>query len=179
MADADDIWAAKSDEELLEATRELDEYTEEGERVIRAELQRRQLPPPDPPIGRCARCGRSIFPNIRRDRCIQCGEPFPPEIMRALGAGSPEIALVPVFRTSDAGLMGLAKSLLENEGIENFARGENVQDLFGVGRIGGYNYITGPAELWVRAEDEERVRVLLDGFSAAPVEPSADPNDGA
>lgn len=41
MGDAEDIWRAKTDEELLEAGEELSEYTEDGERIIRAELHRR------------------------------------------------------------------------------------------------------------------------------------------
>lgn len=179
MADADEIWAAKSDEELLDAARELGEYTEEGERVIRAELRRRRLPPPDPPIARCSGCGRSIFRTRRRDECSQCGEAFSSEIMQAIGAQSPEVALVSVLHTADAGLLGFAKSLLENEEIEHFVRGENVQDLFGVGRLGGYNVITGLAELWVRADDEERARVLLSGLGEMRLEPSTDPNDDA
>lgn len=57
------------------------------------------------------------------------------------------------------------------------ARGEGVQDLFGVGRVGGHNYVTGPAELWVRADDEERARLLLDGISELPVEPPDEPDE--
>jgi hypothetical protein len=44
MADAEAIWADKADDELLEAAGELSEYTEEGERIILAELERRGLP---------------------------------------------------------------------------------------------------------------------------------------
>lgn len=179
MANADEIWAAKSDEELLEAARDLGEYTEEGERVIRAELRRRRLPPPDPPIGRCSQCGRSIFRNHRRDACAQCGEPFPSEVMQATGARGADVVLVSVLRTADAGLLGFATSLLQNEEIEHFVRGENVQDLFGVGRLGGYNFVTGPAELCVRADDEERARVLLEGLSDVPPEPAAGSDDDA
>ena len=179
MADAEAIWATKTDDELLEAAGELSEYTEEGERIIRAELQRRGLPQPDPPIGECSRCGRSIARNHSGDECSQCREPFPPEILRALGLQTPEPALVPVLRTGDAGLIPLAKSLLEGEGIEYLVRGENVQDLFGVGRVGGYNYVTGPAEFWVHTQDVERARTLLDGLGGLPPEPGADPNDDA
>ena len=84
MADAEAIWAAKTDDELLEAAAELSEYTKEGERVIRAELERRGLPKPDPPIGKCSRCGRSIARNHPHDKCSQCGGAFPPEILRML-----------------------------------------------------------------------------------------------
>ena len=41
VADAKDIWAAKSDEALLEASEQLSEFTEEGGRIIRDELRRR------------------------------------------------------------------------------------------------------------------------------------------
>lgn len=179
MTDADDLWAARSDEELLRAASELDEYTEEGERIIRAELRRRHLPPPAPAVGRCARCGRSIFDNVERHACAQCGEPYSADVAEALGGGSVEVRLVPVLRTADAGLMLFAKSLLEGELIVCEARGERVQDYFGVGRLGGYNVITGPASLWVRATDEPRARTLLDGLSDASAQPPTDANDEA
>jgi hypothetical protein len=179
MADAEGIWAVKTDDELLEAAGELSEYTEEGERIIRAELQRRGLPLPDPPIGRCYRCGRSIARNQVDAVCSQCGEPFPSEVLRVLGAQTPEVTLVPILRTGDPGLIPLAKSLLEGEGIEYLVRGEDLQDLFGAGRIGGYNYVTGPAEFWVNTEDAERARTLLDALDAPPPELAADPNDDA
>jgi hypothetical protein len=170
MRDAEAIWAAKTDDELLEAAGELSEFTEEGEGIIRAELHRRGLPQPDPPIGRCSRCGRSIASNHLGDECSQCGEPLPPEIVRELGGQVPETPLVPVLRTGDAGLIPLAKSLLESEGIEYLVRGENIQDLFGLGRISGYNYATGPAEFWVHAHNAERARTLLEELNAVPTE---------
>ena len=45
------IWREKSDEDLLEAAANLDEYTEEGRRVIEEELERRRLEPPGPDEG--------------------------------------------------------------------------------------------------------------------------------
>lgn len=179
MADTDDIWATKSDEELLDAAGELGDYTEQAERQILAELRRRHLPTPGPPMGRCVKCGRYIWPNRLREACGQCAEPFPQAILQALGDGDPQIALVRVLQTADAGLMGFAKSLLDSEGIANSSRGDNLQDLFGVGRFGGHNYITGPAELWVRADDEERARALLEGVSDVPVEPESGPDENA
>ncbi len=74
----------------------------------------------------------------------------------------PDIELVPVFETGDAGLTAIVKSILEGEGIDYLLRGEGVQDLFGAGRLtAGFNYITGPAQFLVRSEDEERARELL------------------
>jgi hypothetical protein len=96
-----------------------------------------------------------------------------------LRARTPEDALVLVLRTGDAGLIMFAKSLLEQEGIEYFVHGKNLQDLFGGGRLGGYNYVAGPAEFRVRAGDAELARVLLHGLSGTPPEPDADSNDDA
>jgi hypothetical protein len=49
MTGAEQIWIAKTDEQLAEASTRLVTYTAEGERVIRAELKRRacltRLPP--------------------------------------------------------------------------------------------------------------------------------------
>jgi hypothetical protein len=99
--------------------------------------------------------------------------------LRLLGAQTPEVTLEPVLRTADAGLIPLAKSLLEAEGIEYLVRGENLQDLFGAGRLGGYNRIIGPAEFLVHAHNAERARTLLDGLDALPSEPTTEPNDDA
>jgi hypothetical protein len=159
MENAGEIWAAKSDDELVEASGELFEYTEEGERIIRAELQRRGLPEPDPPVGTCARCGRAIASNHPGDRCSECEEPFPPDILRRLAAGQrPEPALVCVLRTEDAGLVPLAKSMLDEEGIEHL--------------------VHGAAEFWAREEDAERGRALLDGLAAMSAQPDVDPDAG-
>jgi len=32
----------------------------------------------------------------------------------------------------------------------------------------GFNYVTGPAEFWVRAEDAEHSRTLLQGLTSDP-----------
>ena len=102
MSESEEIWRAKSDDELLEASEDLSEYTEEGERIIRAELQRRGLPKPDPPIGSCPACGRPIARYHQGDQCSQCGEPLPPDILRALGAAANESTDdMTMARTSD------------------------------------------------------------------------------
>lgn len=43
MSHAEEIWRGRTDEQLLEAARLLDDYTEEGRSVIRAELIRRGM----------------------------------------------------------------------------------------------------------------------------------------
>ena len=88
----------------------------------------------------------------------------------------PDIELVPVFQTSDASLIALAKSLLEAEQVDYLVRGEGVQDLFGFGRFAtGFNPITGAPVFLVREADADRARMLLQDLSAS-TEPS-DPHD--
>ncbi|OFW11496.1 MAG: hypothetical protein A3H96_00915 [Acidobacteria bacterium RIFCSPLOWO2_02_FULL_67_36] len=80
---------------------------------------------------------------------------------------TPDAELVKVFVTGDAGLIGVARSLLDAEGIDYMLRGEGLQDLFGIGRVSGYNYVVGPAEFWVRSEDAARVTALLNDLGAS------------
>jgi hypothetical protein len=53
MNDAEALWRGKTDEEVADAARQLSDYTEEGERIIRGELRRRgmaEAPPTERPI---------------------------------------------------------------------------------------------------------------------------------
>jgi hypothetical protein len=92
---ADDIWGGKADEEVLAAAAHLYDYTEEGDRLIRAELIRRGLPEAPPAIGACVACGRSIPANHPPTTCQQCETPFPADIVGALLAAPPLPAAIP------------------------------------------------------------------------------------
>ena len=48
--DSEEVWRSKQDSDVLAAADRLADYTEEGDRLIRAELKRRGLPEP-PPTG--------------------------------------------------------------------------------------------------------------------------------
>jgi Putative prokaryotic signal transducing protein len=85
---------------------------------------------------------------------------------------TPDAELVPVFKTGDAGLIAIAHSLLEGEKIDYFVRGEGLQDLFGLGRATNYSFAIGPAEFWVRAEDADNARTLLQDLIASGEKPS-------
>ncbi|HET9940575.1 MAG TPA: DUF2007 domain-containing protein [Candidatus Eisenbacteria bacterium] len=70
--------------------------------------------------------------------------------------------LVTVFETGEPAFVALAKSVLDSAGIEFTAKGEGLQDLFGVGRFpGGANLVTGPVAFQVRPEDADRAKTLL------------------
>jgi hypothetical protein len=109
--------------------------------------------------------------------CPKCGGEFPSQVTtcprcdvetvdRLPGPEpAPDLQLVKVFATGDAGLIGLVKSLLESEGVDYLLRGDGLQDLFGFGRVTSFNYIVGPAEFWVRQADGDRARDLLKDLS--------------
>ncbi|MFN2370593.1 MAG: DUF2007 domain-containing protein [Candidatus Krumholzibacteriia bacterium] len=77
-----------------------------------------------------------------------------------------DLDLVTVLATSDLGLIDIAEGLLEGAGILFLAKGEGVQDLFGLGRLTAVNPITGPVEIQVNAADAESARQLLEDLIA-------------
>ena len=89
---------------------------------------------------------------------------------------------VTVLRTGDPALLAVAKSVLSEAGIPSLSKGEGIQDLFGLGRVGtGYNVLTGPVELQVMRENEHDARRLLAALEeGAEVDVAFDvPEDGA
>jgi hypothetical protein len=77
-------------------------------------------------------------------------------------AGVPGSDLVCVFRTGDEGLVAIGKSILDGEGIKYIARNAELQDLFGLGRIGGsFNFVIGSVDFLVSPGDVARARALL------------------
>lgn len=81
---------------------------------------------------------------------------------------TPDVEFACVLSTGDAGLIAVARSLLEGEQIDYFVKGDGLQDLFGLGRIsGGFSFAMGPAEFWVRQEDADRARELLGDLTAS------------
>ena len=79
---------------------------------------------------------------------------------------TPDVEFVSILATGDPGVIAFAKSLLEGEQIDYFVRGDGLQDLFGLGRMTGFNFAMGPAEFLVRSDDADRARELLDGLTA-------------
>jgi hypothetical protein len=80
---------------------------------------------------------------------------------------APEVALVPVFATGNDALIALAQSLLDQADIDYLLRGDP-PGLFGVGRSPGFPAAKSTAEFWVRADDEVRVKELLEDLIADP-----------
>ena len=73
----------------------------------------------------------------------------------------PDAQLTVVLRTADEGLTMLAKSILDAENINYIVKGQGVQDILGLGRLGGFNYVTGPVEFLVHKDDADSARAAL------------------
>ena len=78
-------------------------------------------------------------------------------------APEPNVELVSVLATGDGGLIAIAKSLLEAEGIDYFVRGDGPPGPFGT----ALNFAMGPTEFCVRTEDAARARGLLEELQAS------------
>ena len=103
--------------------------------------------------------------------CADCGATLvsgaaPDTLPGAKPAPDPDLELVPVVTASQEADIVIIESLLADAGIPYLARGERIQDLFGLGRVVVVNPITGPVEFTVAAADAEAARQILADFIA-------------
>jgi hypothetical protein len=104
----------------------------------------------------CPKCSSEFQPGYTE--CARCEvalveelpPPPPPEYQE----------LKTVLVAPDETILMVAISRLEAAGIPCFTT-NNTQDLFGLGRIAGYNLATGPQELQVPPEEWERAVEIL------------------
>jgi hypothetical protein len=120
----------------------------------------------------CRSCRSEYRPGIAH--CSDCGG----ELLPGDLPDSPDLRLkepppqpVTVFTSRNPALFPVARSILESEEVPYFVRGEELQDLFGIGRIGlGFNPLVGPIEIQVPAAEAERARELLTGVEPPETE---------
>jgi len=75
---------------------------------------------------------------------------------------STESDLITIFESGNQGIIAFVKSILDSAEIPYLVKGENIQNLFGLGVIGtGFNPISGPVQIQVNREDESAARELL------------------
>ena len=120
----------------------------------------------------CPDCGGEYRDGFTQ--CADCGGPLvaaaPPEPPPAEEPETDE-GLVCVLETGDPAEMAFVESLLLEAGIEYTKQGDRVQDLFGIGRLGGFNVLTGPARLLVAQEHAEAAEEILRDLPQAETEP--------
>jgi hypothetical protein len=89
---------------------------------------------------------------------------FPGDRIAAEGRDDTEprdIELVTVLESGDTAVIAVAESLLDGAEIPYLARGEMIQDLFGLGRLTAVNPITGPVVIQVDRADLADAQLLL------------------
>ena len=110
----------------------------------------------------CPDCGAEYRPEF--SECADCGVALVVTLPVEEGP-DPDSKTVQVFRTSDAMLLPIVKSLLESAGIEYFVQGEEALGLFTVGAMGSSVSRSSQAAISVIVHvferDVETVRQLL------------------
>ncbi len=115
----------------------------------------------------CPECNVEYIDTVIR--CSDC------DVELALGPviqeEHPDPMIETVYATRNPTLVALAKSLLEDAGIEYFTKGYGIPGLANIG--GGLNCVNGPMEFVVAGKDAPTARELLAHLDdALPDEPS-------
>lgn len=74
----------------------------------------------------------------------------------------PDLELVPILLVREETRLVLIESVLAEAQIPYLAKGEQIQDLFGMGRLVTVNPITGPVVIYVTSDKVEEARRLVD-----------------
>lgn len=100
--------------------------------------------------------------------CADCGVPLVEKLPEPEPREIPDTGLVTLLRTGDLNELAFAEAVLTDADIPFVKKGEGVQDLFALGRVGlGFNPITGPILLLVPEEHaEEAARLLAESEQA-------------
>jgi hypothetical protein len=104
----------------------------------------------------CPECGSEYREGFFE--CVDCQVPLTAE--PPAEEPHPDVHLVTVMAEEDPGRLALAESLLMDAEIPYAKKGDQVQDLFGGGRI-GFNPVVGPVLLQVPQEHAEAALALL------------------
>jgi hypothetical protein len=110
--------------------------------------------------------------------CKDCGVALVAELPREPEV-YPDGDLVRVFATSEAALIPVVQSLLDDAGIGVMTKGEPVQDFFALGRLFGTNPVVGPVEFLVRPDQAEEAVRLLEGLGEPLAEDAESSETGA
>jgi hypothetical protein len=108
----------------------------------------------------CPSCGSEYREGF--SRCADCDVDLVETLSPPPDTHSDPGDLVTILATGDPILLMTAKSLLDEAGIPSFTRGESMQDLFGMGRLGtGFSLVAGPMEIQVSEQRRQEAEELL------------------
>lgn len=120
----------------------------------------------------CPECGGEYRDGFFQ--CADCGVALVDELPPPLPA-PPDHELVTVLETGDPAEVAFVESLLRDAGIPFYKKGDSLQDLFALGRLGsGFSLIAGPVAFQVTEENAEAATELL---SDLPAEKPEDPDE--
>jgi hypothetical protein len=109
----------------------------------------------------CPECGGEYREGFIH--CADCEVDLVEDLPRAQTAPHPEGALVTVLETGDPSELVFAESVLRQAGIPFIKKGDSLQELFALGRLGtGFNPVAGPIVLQVSEEHAETAAQLLE-----------------
>lgn len=117
----------------------------------------------------CPECGAEYRDGFLR--CADCDVALVEEPPKAEEEPIPDSEFVTVLEAGDPAELAFVESLLLDAGIPFFKKGESVQDLFGMGRLGtGFSLLTGPVAVLVPEEHAEAAIRLLEDVKEHPAE---------
>jgi hypothetical protein len=116
----------------------------------------------------CPECGGEYREGFTH--CADCDVDLVENLPLADADPLQEVELVTVLETGDPSELLFAESVLREAGIPFVKRGDSLQELFALGRLGtGFNPIAGPILLQVPEEQADAAAQLL--AEAMPDEP--------
>ena len=122
---------------------------------------------PNPECGGIAKFNIVSEYNDTATICVDCEAPLvdgpapSPEDLPDRPAPEPDMELVPIIQVREETKLILIESVLEEAKIPYMAKGEQIQDLFGLGRLTVVNPITGPVVIFVSSDNAEKARELV------------------
>jgi Putative prokaryotic signal transducing protein len=120
----------------------------------------------------CPECGREYREGY--DTCSECEVPLTASPPVEPEPVHPDIELVTVLEGSDPAAIALAESLLLEENIPYLKKFDQIQDLFAMGRLMGFNPAVGPVVIQVPEEHAEQALEVLGDLRHGNLEPGGD-----
>ena len=105
----------------------------------------------------CPKCKYEYIEGVKT--CSTCGAGLVNELPKEGQISYEYVELVTLFETGDLGLIGVAKSILDDAGIRYFAKGEDTLNILVMSV--GFNPIFRKVQLQVSKNDEEVAKELL------------------